>query len=271
MTLRNLRDALFVRNVLKALIVMGAFLALIWILQVVNWADSYRLDQSYGIVPRNVGRLGDIFTAPFLHANWEHIEGNSVPLLAIGIAAAYRGLLRFAGVSLIIAIVSGLTVWFFQSGNAPTIGASGLIFGYFGYVLARGIVDRNLLDLAIGGVVGFAYWWILQVALPGTPGVSWLGHLGGLIGGILAAWLLRAPRPAAAAEGRRSFGGWSLGIGAGDLAGAGSKAGPPSARPRPADSSPARPRPGSASASKPTPGGSQSADDLLRQLDDMGF
>src|SRR5438874_16279 len=76
------------RNLRNALIVMGAFLALIWILQVVNWADSYRLDQSYGIVPRSVGRLGDIFTAPFLHANWAHIEGNSVPLLVLGLAAA---------------------------------------------------------------------------------------------------------------------------------------------------------------------------------------
>src|SRR5438105_2294768 len=76
------------RNLRNALIVMGAFLALIWILQVVNWADSYRLDQSYGIVPRSVGRLGDIFTAPFLHANWAHIEGNSVPLRVPATSAA---------------------------------------------------------------------------------------------------------------------------------------------------------------------------------------
>jgi membrane associated rhomboid family serine protease len=270
MTFRNLRNALFVRNVLNALIVMGAFLALIWILQVVNWADSYRLDQSFGILPRNVGRLGDIFTAPFLHANWEHIEGNSVPLLVIGIAAAYRGILRFLAATAIIAIVSGLTVWLFQSGNSVTIGASGLIFGYFGYVLVRGIVDRNLLDLVIGTAVGFGYWWILQVALPGTPGVSWLGHLGGLIGGILAAWLLRARQPAVAAG--RNFGGWTLGISPGTAAAP--STGSRSAGSRSAGSPRANPRPGPATAAKPAkpaPGGSTSADDLLRQLDDMGF
>jgi membrane associated rhomboid family serine protease len=254
------------RNLRNALIVMGAFLALIWVLQVANWADSYRLDQAYGILPRNIGRLGDIFSAPLLHASWAHIEGNSVPLFVLGVAAAYRGLLRFLSVTVIIAIVSGLTVWFFQSGNSVTIGASGLIFGYFGYVLVRGIVDRNLLDLGVGLLAGAAYWGILQVAIPGTPGISWLAHLGGLIGGILAAWLVRAPRPSLAASGARSFGGWTLGVGSGaSPSGSGSgKAGSPrSASPRSAS-----PRAGSA----PAPArGSQAADDLLRQLDDMGL
>ena len=254
MSLRNLRNAL---------LVMGAFLALIWILQVVNWADSYRLDQSFGIVPRNVGRLGDIFSAPFLHANWEHIEGNSVPLLLLGVAAAYRGIARFLAATAIIAILSGLTVWLFQSGTSVTIGASGIIFGYFGYVLVRGIVDRNLLDLAVGIAAGALYYSILAVAIPGTPGISWLGHLGGLIGGILAAWLLRAPRPAVAA-GSRSFGGWTLGIDSGSAAAPGKGAAPRGAAPRAGSAR-------STSTAKPTPGGSTSADDLLRQIDDMGF
>src|SRR5437762_12697234 len=174
------------RNLRNALIVMGAFLALIWILQIVNWADSYRLDQSYGIVPRSVGRLGDIFTAPFLHANWAHIEGNSVPLLVLGLAAAYRGIARFLAATAIIAILSGLTVWRFQSGNSVTIGASGIIFGYFGYVVVRGIVDRNLLDLAIGVAAGALYQSILALAIPGTPGIRRLGHLRSAISGILA-------------------------------------------------------------------------------------
>ena len=191
MTLRNLRNAL---------IVMGAFLALIWILQVANWADAYRLDQEFGILPRNIGRLGDIFTAPFLHASWAHIEGNSVPLLVLGVAAAYRGIRRFLAVSVIVAFVSGLAVWLFQTGNSVTIGASGVIFGYFGYVLVRGVLERNLLDLVVGLLAGFAYWGILQVAIPGTPGISWLAHLGGLIGGVLAAWVLRTRHAPAVAE-----------------------------------------------------------------------
>jgi membrane associated rhomboid family serine protease len=88
-----------------------------------------------------------------------------------------------------------MAVWLFQSSNELTVGASGLIFGYFGYVLLRGFFDRNLLDIGLGLVAGVLYWTILQVALPGTPGVSWIGHLGGLVGGVLAAWLLRSAPP----------------------------------------------------------------------------
>src|ERR1700758_2886122 len=136
MSLRKFRDAL---------IVMGAFLAVIWILQVFNWADGYRLDTEFGILPEHVSRLGDIFTAPFLHFSWQHIEGNSVPLFVLGFLAAYRGVVKFLLLTFIVAVVSGLGVWLFQSGNELTVGASGLIFGYFGYVLLRGIFDRNLL------------------------------------------------------------------------------------------------------------------------------
>jgi membrane associated rhomboid family serine protease len=240
------------RNLLKALIVMGAFLALIWILQVVNWADHYQLDQEYGILPRNVGRLGDIFSAPFLHASWAHIEGNSAPLFVLGVAAAYRGLLRFFGASVIIAIMSGLFVWFLQSGNSVTIGASGLIFGYFGYVLVRGIVDRNWIDLLVGLLAGAMYYSILQVAIPGTPGISWLGHLGGLTGGLLAAWLLRAPRGSVTRKAAPA-------VAAGGPAGRRPAGGP--------SSGPAR----GSSAGGSTSGGSTSADDLLRELKNMGL
>src|SRR5487761_415375 len=184
MSLRKFRDAL---------IVMGVFLAVIWVLQVVNWADGYRLDSEVGILPAHVSRLGEIFTAPFLHFSWQHIEGNSLPLFVLGVLAAYRSIARFLLLTLIVAITSGMAVWLFQSSNELTVGASGLIFGYFGYVLLRGFIDRNLVDIGVGLVAGALYWTILEVAIPGTPGVSWIGHVGGLVGGILAAWVLRTP------------------------------------------------------------------------------
>jgi membrane associated rhomboid family serine protease len=183
MSLRQVRDAL---------VVMAAFLVLIWVLQVANWADGYRLDASFGIWPRNIGRVQDIFTAPFLHLSWNHIEGNSVPLFILGFLSAYRGVVKFVMVTLIVAVTSGLAVWMFQSGNELTVGASGLIFGYFGYVLVRGLFDRNLIDVGVGFAAAVMYWTILQVAIPGTPGISWIGHLGGLVGGVLAGWVLRA-------------------------------------------------------------------------------
>jgi membrane associated rhomboid family serine protease len=180
----------------KAFFLMVGFIALIWMLQVANWADHYHLDASYGILPRNLGHLGDIFTAPFLHFSWEHIEGNSGPLFVFGLLAAYRGVVKFLGVTLLVAITSGMAVWLFQGNNQLTVGASGLIFGYFGYVLARGLIDRNLVDALAAVVMALSYAYILTVAIPGTPGVSWVGHLGGLVGGLASGWIFRARRGA---------------------------------------------------------------------------
>jgi membrane associated rhomboid family serine protease len=203
-------DGMTVHKLRDAVVVMAGFLALIWALQVFNWADGYRLDADFSILPMHLSRLPDIFTAPFLHFSWQHIEGNSLPLFVLGVLAAYRSLARFLVVSLIVLVTSGLAVWLFQSGNEPTVGASGLIFGYFGYVLVRGFLDRNMVDIFVGAVAGVLYWTILQVAIPGTPGVSWIGHLGGLAGGVIAAWVVRTrtpiearPRPAASGAANR--------------------------------------------------------------------
>ena len=249
MSVRKLRDAL---------VLMGAFVALLWVVQVFNWADGYRLDVDFGILPHNVSRLPEIFTAPFLHVSWQHIEGNTVPLFVLGVLAAYRGIKKFLLMTLIVAVASGLAVWLFQSGSEPTVGASGLIFGYFGYVVVRGFFDRNLLDIGVGIVAGLLYWTILQVAIPGTPGISWIGHLGGLFGGVLAAWLLRE-RPAIGA----GAGGWTTGIGRGAASPA------PSSPPRsaaPARTAPAGERPGTGQHP-----GSRAAADLLRELEEKGI
>jgi membrane associated rhomboid family serine protease len=173
---------------------MVGFLVLLWVIQAANWADGYRLDGVLGIQPHSLSHLPGILTAPFLHVSWQHIEGNSVPLFVLGFLAAYRGVAKFLAVSAIVIVISGLTVWLFQSGGSLTVGASGLVFGYFGYVLARGLFDRNWIDISVGVAAGLMYYYILLVALPGTPGISWLDHSGGLAGGVLAGWLLRARR-----------------------------------------------------------------------------
>ena len=189
--LRGGKSGVSLAKTARALVMMAGFLAMLWAIQLVNWVDSYRLDLSFGILPRSESHLADIFTAPFLHFSWQHLEGNSIPLLVLGFLAAYRGIAKFIAVTAIVVATSGLAVWLFQAGNELTVGASGLIFGYFGYVLVRGLFDRNFVDAIVGVIAAIAYAYILAVAIPGTPGVSWIGHAGGLVGGVLAGWVLR--------------------------------------------------------------------------------
>jgi membrane associated rhomboid family serine protease len=187
------KSGLSLGHTVSAMIFMAGFLGLLWVIQVVNWADSYGLNMRFGIVPHSESHLADIFTAPFLHGSWQHLEGNSIPLLVLGFLAAYRSIAKFLAVTAIVAVTSGLAVWLFQA-HELTVGASGLIFGYFGYVLVRGLFDRNFVDAIAGLVAAIAYAYILTVAIPGTPGVSWIGHAGGLAGGVLAGWVLRTRR-----------------------------------------------------------------------------
>jgi membrane associated rhomboid family serine protease len=183
----------------KAFFVMFGFMVVIWALQIVNWVDHQDLSLQYGIRPWDVGRLPDVFAAPFLHFSWEHIEANSGPLFVFGFLAAYRGVARFLWLTVLVTLTSGMAVWFFQGTDTVGVGASGVIFGYFGYVVLRGIFDRHLIDTLIGLVMAASFAYLVTVAVPGTPGVSWLAHLGGLVGGMAGAWLLRDRRPRAVA------------------------------------------------------------------------
>ena len=139
--------------------------------------------------------MPDIFTAPLLHWSFSHIEGNSAPLFFLGFFAAYRGIRRFVGVTVLIVVMSGLGSWLFSPTRTVGAGASGVVFGYFGYVVLRGLVERHLIDVIVGLVVAVSYWSILQGVLPQDPHISWQAHLFGLIGGIVAAVLLRQRVP----------------------------------------------------------------------------
>ena len=137
----------------KALFVMVGFLAILWIVQIANWADHYHLTDSYGIRPRDIGSLPYILTAPFLHVSWTHIEGNSGPLFIFGFLAAYRGVTKFFGVTALVILTSGVAAWLFESPGSVGVGASGVVFGYFGYIMVRGFFDRHPIDMLIGVVM----------------------------------------------------------------------------------------------------------------------
>jgi len=194
------------QGTLEALAVTVAFLGVLWAVQIADSLTHYSLLR-WGIMPRQVGKLEDVFTAPFIHVSYTHLEDNSLPLLVLGFMAALRGIGRWIAVTLVIILVSGLGVWLTAPGGSDTVGASGVIFGYFGYLLARGVIDRRILDLGVGLLVGILYWTLLPGVLPGHYGISWQAHLFGLLGGVLAARLFRrraAMTPGRVANGQRS-------------------------------------------------------------------
>ncbi len=184
------RTSALLTGALGSAILMIVLVAVMWAIEIVDYVENGRLDR-YGIIAHEPDGLPGILFAPFLHAGFGHLMANSVPLLILGFVAAIRGIGRFLAASLVIILVSGLGVWFTSPPDTLTIGASGLVFGYFGYVVARGLFDRRTLDIVLGVVVAVLYYSILWGALPTQPGVSWQGHLFGLIGGVIAAWLLR--------------------------------------------------------------------------------
>ncbi|MFF1922858.1 rhomboid family intramembrane serine protease [Streptomyces sp. NPDC058221] len=183
------------RALLAGALMLG-WVGLLWVLEAVDLATGHSLD-SHGISPREPGELLDIVPAAFLHSGWEHVASNSLPLLVLGFIAALGGLRRFAGVVLTVIVVGGLGVWLTAPANTVTLGASGVVFGLFGYLLIRGFVDRRPLDVVVGLVVAAVYGSLLLGVLPTDSGVSWQGHLFGLIGGAVAAFVLRrsTPRP----------------------------------------------------------------------------
>jgi membrane associated rhomboid family serine protease len=175
--------------------------ALMWALEIVDTARGGVLD-NWGVTPHDPDELTDIFTAPFLHTSFDHLAANTLPLLILGFLTAVRGIGRFVVISLVIVIVSGAGVWLVAAPNTVHLGASGLVFGYFGYLVGRGVLDRRLRDLLIGVVVVLVYGVaVLSGIAPGQRGISWEAHFFGLLGGVLAAWWLRRrpARPGAAA------------------------------------------------------------------------
>jgi len=211
----------------RALFVMAAVLAVIWILQIANWADHYRLTLEYGIRPRDAGSLPYVFTAPFLHFSWAHIEGNSGPLFIFGFLAAYRGIKKFIGVTIIVVLTSGLTAWLAEPVNTVGAGASGVVFGYFGYIMVRGFFDRHVIDMVIGAIMALCFAYQFTVLLP-HAGIGWQAHVGGLAGGVLAGWLFRERHPKAPGKPVPATGTGTAGITVpGAQAGTGRKPGDP--------------------------------------------
>jgi membrane associated rhomboid family serine protease len=176
-----------------------ALVALMWVLEVVDVALDHRLDR-YGIEPRDPDGLDGVVAAPFLHVGFGHLIANTLPFVVMGVVIAFEGPLRLVGVTAIVAVVSGLGTWLVAPENTIHLGASGVVFGYATYLIARGLFNRRAGELAIG--VGVAVLWggALLGGLEPQRGISWQGHLFGALGGLLAAWALARPQSRARSQ-----------------------------------------------------------------------
>jgi membrane associated rhomboid family serine protease len=173
--------------------VVLALLAAMWVLEVVDVVLDHRLDQ-YGIEPRDPDGLVGVVAAPFLHADFGHLIANTIPFVALGIIIGLQGVARVLAVTGIVLVVSGLGTWLVAPDNSIHIGASGIVFGYATYLLARGIFNRDVIEIAIGLGVAAIWGTALLGGLIPQDGISWQGHFFGAVGGVLAARVLARPR-----------------------------------------------------------------------------
>jgi membrane associated rhomboid family serine protease len=183
---------------IRGLILVAAMVAVMWVLEAVDALGAHL--EGDGIHPRDVEGLDGVVFAPFLHAGWAHLIGNTIPFLILGFVIALGGLARTAAVTVIVALTAGLGTWLIGPAHTNHIGASGVVFGFATYLIARGIFSRRPLHLAVGLVVLAVYGTTLAFALVPTPGISWQGHLFGAIGGVLAARFIHVRRTSPAAS-----------------------------------------------------------------------
>ncbi|HUB37600.1 MAG TPA: rhomboid family intramembrane serine protease [Streptosporangiaceae bacterium] len=253
----------------RALFVMVGFLAILWLVQLVNFADGYRLSEHYGIIPKDVHSLPYLLTAPFLHVSWTHIESNSGPLFIFGFLAAYRGVKRVLGLTALVIVTSGMAAWLFGAPGTSGVGASGVVFGYLGYVLVKGLFDRHGIDMMIGAVMALCFAYQFTVLLPQAH-IGYQDHIGGLVGGLAGGWIFRDRAAAAARSKARAAAKKSSPASTGTSTGTGT--GTISARPASTVATTTPADPGTARQQERDTGVySGPRADLHRQLDDLGL
>ncbi|MDO5032986.1 rhomboid family intramembrane serine protease [Corynebacterium sp.] len=171
------------------------FLVVEWTVQIINAVFFGGQLANYGIRPLDFNGIWGIFTAPLLHANFEHLMGNSVPGAIFCFLIGLSGRKVWWEVTITTVLVGGMGTWLLGGPQTSHIGASSLVYGWLAYLIVRGIFNRSFVQTALGVVLGFAYSGLVWGVLPIYEGVSWQGHLFGAIGGILAGMTITSDDP----------------------------------------------------------------------------
>jgi membrane associated rhomboid family serine protease len=165
------------------------FVAVIWLIDIVNWALGLEL-QRFGVRPREFAGLPGILLAPLLHGGPFHLAANSLPLLVLGTGMLYLYPGSVLKVLPALYFGPGVAVWLFAKGGVH-VGSSGLIYGLLGYVFLGGVIRRDRRAIAASLLVAFLYGGMVWGVLPIQPGVSWESHLAGALIGLTMAIALR--------------------------------------------------------------------------------
>ncbi len=170
-------------------LVVGA-LAVMWIAEIVDTVLGGDLDGA-GIRPRMVDGLDGILWSPFLHSGFPHLISNTIPFAVLSALVLVRGPRLWINASVIIVALGGLLVWAFAIGsNEVHIGASGWVFGLFGFLVASAFFERRPLSIGIGLITLFLYGGTILIGFVPRPGLSFEGHIFGFVAGVVAARVL---------------------------------------------------------------------------------
>ena len=162
-------------------------LLLIWALAVVDLLTGRRLWRHLGIQPRCLEGLPGILVAPLLHQDFRHTAANSAPLVILGSLILLQGLEVLGLVTALCWLLSGIGIWLLGRKGTIHLGASGVIFGYLGYLLLRGYFDRSIPAITLAILAGLLYGGTLWGLLPLQQGKSWVGHGSGFLAGAIVA------------------------------------------------------------------------------------
>ncbi|WP_350270911.1 rhomboid family intramembrane serine protease [Brevibacterium sp. CBA3109] len=182
-------------------------LAIMWVIEIVDTILPADLDM-FSLASWNPLSLYGVITSPLLHSGYGHLTANTFPFLILGLCIAIEGARRFWLVTVITAVVSGLGAWLTTLPvGQHIVGASGIVFGFFGYLAVRtwftDDVLRKIVYFTIGFFVFITYGASMVFGMmPQANGISWQGHLFGFAGGIFAAWFIHRRRPSRPSEKR---------------------------------------------------------------------
>lgn len=165
-----------------------AIVALLWAIQIINKSSGYCLNR-YGIIPRRLAGLPGIIFAPFLHGDFGHLFFNTIPLFVLINLVLIAGWPIFITVTLFIVVAGGFLVWLFGR-YAIHIGASGLVMGYWGYMLLNAIYHFSIMTIILAALCLYYFAGLYINLLPTSKTSSWEGHVFGFVAGIAAVYLI---------------------------------------------------------------------------------